>query len=200
MAPTGLMALGGGILEARSKKVPNFPRTMCHSSHFFCEVKRLYLMLLKNSTSITWTSCTEMPDTSAQVLFVYVLSSKNLFPNIRATVNKRYSLPGLPLTVGFVSFNRYMKSNAKRITFCATCVVVRIVVTHFLKPVVGMSSGERGCKVILGEVPSTTCLRTVELSNQKRHVTCHVSKHLTDSYNNCHSPRQPTGAGPPGAC
>lgn len=33
-------------------------------------------MLLKNSTSIMWISCTDIPETSAQVLFVYVLSSK----------------------------------------------------------------------------------------------------------------------------
>jgi len=62
-------------------------------------------MLLRNSTSMMCTSWTEMPETSAHVLLVYVLSSKNLFPSISATVSRRYSLPGFPLTVGFVSFN-----------------------------------------------------------------------------------------------
>lgn len=62
-------------------------------------------MLLRNSTSIMCTSCTEMPDTSAHVLLVYVLSSRNLLPNMSATVSSRYSLPGLPLTVGLVSFS-----------------------------------------------------------------------------------------------
>jgi len=56
-------------------------------------------------------------------------------------------------------------------TFDATCVVVRIVATHFLNPGVGMASGTRGWIAILGELLSTTCLRVVELSNQKRHVT-----------------------------
>lgn len=70
-----------------------------------------------------------MPDTSAQVLLVYVLSSKtigqvsscqnpsiqysqpslfhlHLLPNINATVSSLYSLPGRPLTDGFVIFSR----------------------------------------------------------------------------------------------
>jgi len=34
-----------------------------------------------------------------------------------------------------------MKSNARSITFCVTCVVERIVVTHFRKPVAGNASG-----------------------------------------------------------
>jgi hypothetical protein len=63
-------------------------------------------MLLRNSTSIMWTSATLMPDTSAQVLFVYVLSSKNLLPSIKATVRSLYSLPGFPLTAGFSFFKR----------------------------------------------------------------------------------------------
>ena len=105
VGPTGLTAPDAGIFEARSKKVPNLPKMVCHSSHFFFDVNRLYRMLLKNSTSIMCTSCTEMPDTSAHVLFVYVLSSRNLLPSMRATVRRRYSLPGFPLTVGLVSFN-----------------------------------------------------------------------------------------------
>jgi|TARA_R110002003_G_scaffold61_2_gene5539 hypothetical protein len=103
--PMGLMVPDAGTLEARSKNVPNLPRIECHSSHFFFDVNRLYRMLLKNSTSMMCTSCTEIPETSAHVLFVYVLSSRNLLPSIRATVNKRYSLPGFPLTVGLVSFS-----------------------------------------------------------------------------------------------
>ena len=39
----------------------------------------MYLILLRNSTSITWISWTEMPDTSAQVLLVYVLSSRTTY-------------------------------------------------------------------------------------------------------------------------
>jgi hypothetical protein len=103
--PIGLMGPGAGIRDALSKKVPNLPKMVCHSSHFFFDVKRLYRMLLRNSTSIMCTSCTEIPETSAHVLFVYVLSSKNLLPSIRATVSNRYSLPGLPFTVGLVSFS-----------------------------------------------------------------------------------------------
>jgi hypothetical protein len=103
--PLGLMVPEAGTRDALSKKVPNLPSIPCHSSHFFFEVNRLYLMLLKNSTSMMCTSCTEMPETSAHVLFVYVLSSRNLLPSIRATVSSLYSLPGLPLTVGLVNFS-----------------------------------------------------------------------------------------------
>lgn len=68
-------------------------------------MKRLYFILLKNSTSMICTSPTLIPDTSAQVLLVYVLSSKNLLPSMSATVSNRYSLPGFPLTFGFSFFN-----------------------------------------------------------------------------------------------
>ncbi len=68
--PVGLKMLVAGSFEARSKKVPNLPKIVCHSSHFFFDVNRLYRMLLRNSTSMMCTSCTEMPDTSAHVLFV----------------------------------------------------------------------------------------------------------------------------------
>jgi len=173
--PTGLMAPEAGIFEARSKKVPNLPRMPCHSFHFSFEVKRLYRMLLRNSTSMMCTSCTEMPETSAHVLFVYVLSSRNLLPSMRATVRRRYSLPGLPLTVGLVCFSLYMNSNAKRMTFWATCVVVKMVATHFRNPVVGCASGTRGCMGWRGDEVSTTCWSVEALSNQKRHVTYQVS-------------------------
>lgn len=63
------------------------------------------------------TSCTEMPETSAHVLLVYVLSSKNLLPSISATVSSRYSLPGLPLTLGLVCLSFHTKSRARRMTF-----------------------------------------------------------------------------------
>jgi hypothetical protein len=56
-------------------------------------------------------------------------------------------------------------------TFCATWVVVRMVVTHFLKPVVGIASGTRACMGSRGELVSKTCLSVVELSNQNRQVT-----------------------------
>jgi hypothetical protein len=56
-------------------------------------------------------------------------------------------------------------------TFCATCVVVRMVVTHFLKPVVGIASGTRAWIGSRGELVSRICLSVVELSNQKRQVT-----------------------------
>ena len=74
-------------------------------------------MLLRNSTSIICTSPTFMPDTSAHVLFVYVLSSKNLLPSISATVRRRYSLPGFPFTAGLSSLSRWTKSRARSTTF-----------------------------------------------------------------------------------
>jgi len=39
--PTGLIAPEADAFEARSKKVPNLPRTVCHSSHFSFDVNRL---------------------------------------------------------------------------------------------------------------------------------------------------------------
>src|SRR4051812_17822940 len=66
--------------------------------------------------------------------------SLHLFPNIRATVKSLYSLPARPLTAGFIVFSRYMNSNANNITFCVTCVVERMVTTHFLNPLEGTAS------------------------------------------------------------
>lgn len=63
-----------------------------------------------------------------------------------------------------------MKSSASRMTFEATWVVTKIVATHFLKPVVGMASGTRGC-VGRGEDEFKACLSVDEFSNQKRQVT-----------------------------
>lgn len=34
-----------------------------------------------------------------------------------------------------------MKSKANKVTFCETCVVMRIVTTHFVNPTVGKASG-----------------------------------------------------------
>lgn len=56
------------------------------------------------------------------------------------------------------------------ITFWATWVVERIVVTHLRKPVVGTASEVR---CLFGSAPmleSSTCWRMSELSNQKRQV------------------------------
>lgn len=65
-----------GARDASSQYVQNFESFSCHSCHCSLDAKRLYLMLLKNSTSMTWISVTDMPETSAHVLFVYVLSSR----------------------------------------------------------------------------------------------------------------------------
>lgn len=88
-----------------------------------------------------------------------------------ATVSSLYSLPGLPFTVGLVSLSLYINSSASKITFCATCVVVKMVATHFLKPIVGCASGTRGWRACGDELTSSTCLSVVELSNQNKHVT-----------------------------
>lgn len=116
------------------------------------------------------TSCTEIPETSAHVLFVYVLSSRNLLPSIKATVSRRYSLPGLPFTLGLVCFSFQTNRRASKMTFWATWVVVNIVATHLRNPVVGIASGTRGCICWRGEVESVTWFRVFELSNQKRQV------------------------------
>ena len=56
--------------DAWTKKLANRPRRVCQLVHSSAEVKRLYFMLLRNSTSMICTSMTEIPATSAQVLFV----------------------------------------------------------------------------------------------------------------------------------
>lgn len=158
---------------ARSKNEAYLPSNDCHFDQSSTSVKRLYFMLLRNSTSMMWTSATLIPDTSAQVLFVYVLSSRNLLPNIRATVKSLYSLPGLPLTAGLSFFKRYTNRRARRTTFWATSVVDNIVVTHLRKPVVGVASLHNfleGCNVI-GEF-SISSSRSDD-SNQNRHVIWH---------------------------
>ena len=138
-------------------------------------MNRQYFILLKNSTSMMWTSLTFIPETSAHVLFVYVLSSRNLLPSIRATVRSLYSLPGFPLTVGLSFFSLYMNNTAKSTTFCATRVVERIVVTHFLNPVVGFASDTSRLGGCSGRLESSICCNRSEDSNQNRHVICFVS-------------------------
>jgi hypothetical protein len=68
-----------------------------------------------------------------------------------------------------------MNKSARRMTFCATCVVAKMVATHFLNPIVGCASGTRGCMGCGDAFTSSTCLSVVELSNQNRHVTWNVS-------------------------
>jgi hypothetical protein len=65
-----------------------------------------------------------------------------------------------------------MNINASRITFCETCVVERIVVTHFRNPIIfeGMASAGRGVRGIGVELDSAIRCRVKEDSNQKRHV------------------------------
>ena len=82
----GLGTLGGtsiGDFEAASKYFQNFPSLTCQFLHSASEAYSVYLMLLKNSTSIMWISCTEMPDTSAHVLLVYVLSSRTVYVSLQ---------------------------------------------------------------------------------------------------------------------
>jgi hypothetical protein len=64
-----------------------------------------------------------------------------------------------------------MKRRARRITFCVTWVVVKIVVTHFKNPMVGNASGASGFTTLpfKTEVSSARC-KVVADSNQKRHV------------------------------
>lgn len=60
----------GGAAAAFSKYFENRDNLTCHSAHCSFDAKRLYRMLLRNSTSMTWISLTDIPDTSAHVLFV----------------------------------------------------------------------------------------------------------------------------------
>lgn len=51
---TGARGVGSdGVRCARSQNSPNLPSLICQSSHSASDVNKLYLMLLKNSTSIT---------------------------------------------------------------------------------------------------------------------------------------------------
>ena len=64
-----------------------------------------------------------------------------------------------------------MNMRASRVTFCATCVVERMVVTHFRKPVEGTASCARDVGGTVGYLLSWIWERVVEASNQNRHVT-----------------------------
>lgn len=103
-------------------------------------------------------------------LRTYGWQSPHLFPNIRATVSSLYSLPSFPFTPGLSLFNRYMNIKAKRMTFCVTWVVERIVVTHFRNPNVGMASGTSGVAGIGAVLDSSTRWRLKDDSNQNRQV------------------------------
>lgn len=97
---SGLRTLGGastGDFEAVSKYFQNFPSLTCQFLHSASEAYNVYLMLLKNSTSMMWISCTEMPDTSAHVLLVYVLSSRT------AHVSPQLCYPDFSLSLTLVA-------------------------------------------------------------------------------------------------
>lgn len=64
------MGAEGCGLDARSTNAANLPSNDCHSAQSSAEVKRQYFILLRNSTSMMWTSPTTIPETSAQVLLV----------------------------------------------------------------------------------------------------------------------------------
>ena len=105
-----------------------------------------------------------------------MIEGSHLFPSMRATVRRRNSLPGRPLTTGLMFLSRKTKSRASTITFCVTCVVDKIVVTHFRKPVVGAASGRRGVSgVVVVASPSSTRRSKTDDSNQKRQVACQVA-------------------------
>lgn len=82
-------------------------------------------------------------------------------------------------------------------TFWATCVVVKMVATHFRKPVVGIASGTNGWGLFRGEPPSSTCFRVVEFSNQKRHVIYGEVRIRNKEAWGFHSLLQPIVANPP---
>ncbi len=68
-----------------------------------------------------------------------------------------------------------MNNKARRITFCVTCVVVKIVVTHFKKPMDGNASGANGFTfpTVKDGCSSARCKVAAD-SNQKRQVTLTV--------------------------
>lgn len=71
-------------------------------------------MFAKNSTSIAEISASGNRVTSAHVLLVYVLSSRNLFASTSATLKTRYSLLGQPtMDRGDTFFSRRMYSSAR---------------------------------------------------------------------------------------
>ena len=66
----GTSGFGCCGLVARSKNEANLPSKDCHFVQSSAVVNKQYFMLLRNSTSIIWTSFTLMPETSAHVLLV----------------------------------------------------------------------------------------------------------------------------------
>lgn len=70
-----------------------------------------------------------------------------------------------------------MNSNANKITFCVTCVVAKIVVTHLRNAGLGTASSanEGSGESVLVTGHSATLWRTKVDSNQNRHVICEMS-------------------------
>ena len=101
-----------------------------------------------------------------------VHSTVHLFPIIKAIVIKRNSLPSFPRTDGLNFFRREMKSKASRMTFWLTCVVDKMVVTHFRKPIVGIASGTRAGTDPPEFVNASIASTFDDFSNQKRQVIC----------------------------
>lgn len=97
----------------------------------------------------------------------------HLLPSMRATVSRRNSLPGLPLTVGLAFFSRQMNIRASKITFCVTCVVDSIVATHLRNPTDGVASLHSGESEEAGGGEGSVSIRSIveASSNQKRQVT-----------------------------
>jgi hypothetical protein len=91
----------------------------------------------------------------------------HLFPSIRAIVINRNSLPLFPLTPVLNFFKRYMNKRASITTFWPTCVVDRILVTHFWNPAEGTVSGPS--EAYSFRQPSMVA-SLAELSNQNRQV------------------------------
>src|SRR5271154_6708714 len=65
-----------------------------------------------------------------------------------------------------------MKSNASNMTFCVTCVVDKIVTTHFRNDTVGIASGTSRLTGDDAFVHSSARRRVAVDSNQNRQVIC----------------------------
>lgn len=64
-----------------------------------------------------------------------------------------------------------MNKRAKRMTFWVTCVVDKIVVTHFMKPVDGSASAMNWVMTCDEDSTFSMLVTTADDSNQKRHVS-----------------------------
>ena len=94
-------------------------------------------------------------------------------PSMRATVKRRYWLPGRPWTVGLRRLRRWTKSRASSTTFCDTCVVDSTVATQRMKSTgdtAWRASGRSGDDGDAGGLDSAIELRSSVDSNQKKHV------------------------------